>query len=280
MSANARRRSSLSDKDLLQALRYPAVPCALSPPPYLRGTLAAFWQQKASLSALVTSAMDTVQQLHGFHSAENGAVALAKATLLSHLTGGGGAPLLPQDAIAALHENVFENYNNWSLMVGARCVWSARLGPPLQSEVQLSGPALPPWVPPAPPYASGADARVRLSQLCLHYAIRAEAANLVFMPELCAWLFHQMSVGCAPPSAEGRAAWRAGAEASGAAPYTSFFSHTTIAPLYAVLKQGARRTEAPPATSPTSPAAPALAPATPLKTPAAPTTMTSMRFSG
>ena len=136
-----RARFSFADAALLAAAAAAPAASSSSAPPWIRGSLLAHYNLKEALAPLIRAAMASVAAEHGFHAAPQGAVEMASDLLLSQLCGGGGpAHAGPPEAIAALHECVFENYNNWALMVGGRCVYSARLAPPRLSEAQLAGP--------------------------------------------------------------------------------------------------------------------------------------------
>lgn len=82
----------------------------------------------------------------------------------------------------------------------------------------------------------GSDVLTRITDLCLWYCIRAEAANLRFMPELLCWAFHQMRRGYQPPPPEEVAKALRGND-----PETSFFMRTTVLPLYTLLKRSAKK---------------------------------------
>jgi hypothetical protein len=271
---HSRRLSYLSRQQLSDATLPPALSLASTgdkpPPSFLRGTVLREFALKASLFSLIFDAMEGpggIRERYGFQGGVSGGARVAIDVLLADLVGGGGSPADTSDAaIAALHEAYFENYNNWALTVGARCVFSERLvsadsrlsvdslqGPRVAAARAAAGLPAAPSPPPLP--ATGAAPRERLADLVLAYAIRTESANLRFMPELSAWLFHQMRFDFLPPptaaeisavlpqcsSAEATAA-------AAAAPETSFFAISTVAPLYAILKSGAaRRVPVPPA---------------------------------
>ena len=251
---HSRRLSYLSRQQLGDATLPPAL-AGSNAPSFLRGTVLREFALKASLSALVTSAMEGpggVSERYGFQGGPGGGARVAVGVLIADLVGGGGSPAESTEAaIAALHEAYFENYNNWALTVGARCVYSERLisADAGLSAVVLGGPRVAaaaataglPAPPPPPPPLTGAAPRERLTDLALAYAIRVESANLRFMPELCAWLFHQMRFDfLRPPSAAEMAAALPPGNLV-ASPETSFFAATTVGPIYAVLKVGAAR---------------------------------------
>lgn len=69
-----------------------------------------------------------VAERFGFQAGDKGGSRCAGENLTADLASGGGHPVPALDAaIAALHEQCFENYNEWALMIGARPVYSARL---------------------------------------------------------------------------------------------------------------------------------------------------------
>jgi hypothetical protein len=237
---HSRRLSELS-RQCLEVSSLPAqLPFSAGAPPYLRGTALAYFAAKASAGAAVAREMGAQGALHGFTA---DGVACASERLVSDLTGGGGPPRTDEHAIAELHEAVFENANNWGLMVGGRCVFSARLAEGSGSGVtaaELAGPAAgaararvereggaPPRPPPLP-FAAGGAPRERLVDLCLFYLIQTEAANIRFMPEVMAWLFHQMRFAYLPPASP---------------PAAGTFSSDTVCALYAALKRGSKPSE-------------------------------------
>lgn len=85
-------------------------------------------------------------------------------------------------------------------------------------------------------YGDGANPRIRLYELCLWYCIRTESANLRFCPELICWLFHQMRWEYRPPLQEEVLEHIADTE-------SSFFSRTTVTPLYELMKRAAKKSE-------------------------------------
>ena len=121
----------------------------MPPPPYLRGTLLQLYILRETLKVKVDGEMSLLTS-KGFHNTPNtGVLSCAAHSLLSDLTGGGGPPPSTADPlIELLHEDTFENFNNWALMCGGRCVYSSRLThlPPHL----LSGPALA-GLPSSPP---------------------------------------------------------------------------------------------------------------------------------
>jgi hypothetical protein len=236
-SLRAARRSRRLSELCLEVSALPALAPSLGAPLYLRGTALAYFSAKQRLGAAVLREMGSVGDAFGF-SADG--VATASERLVSDLTGGGGPPRGDDDAVVELHEAAFENFNCWALMVGGRCVFSARLAEGGVSGVtaaELAGPAAgaamaraereggAPPPPPPLPYAARGAPRERLVDLCLFYCISAECANLRFMPELCAWLFHQMRFAFLPPARPLAA---------------GFFASATVAPIYAHLKRGAK----------------------------------------
>ena len=79
---------------------------------------------------------------------------------------------------------------------------------------------------------AGSDASTRLEELALFYCVRAEAANLRFMPELLCWVFHQMLRGYRPPPSAEVLQNDTDGE-------SSVFHRTTIIPIYNTLKKAA-----------------------------------------
>jgi hypothetical protein len=104
-------------------------------PPFLRGKVAALARLKLYLSERIVPVVDAYKQIHGFQSGATGAAACAADGLCADLTGGGGPLPTPEQAIAALHRHVFNNYNQWAHMVGATPV--VHMGEP-------AGPVSPP----------------------------------------------------------------------------------------------------------------------------------------
>jgi len=237
---HSRRLSDLSRQCLAVTSLPAALPFAAGAPTFLRGTPLLFFAAKQSLAAAVAREMGGAAGVGAQFGFTPDGVACASERLVADLTGGGGPPRADDDAVAELHEAAFENYNNWALMAGGRCAFSARLAEGGGSGVtaaELAGPAAgaaaaraereggaPPRAP-RPPFAAGGAPRERLVDLCLLYLIHTEGANLRFMPELCAWLFHQMRFDFLPPAAP---------------PAAGAFAAGTVAPLYAALKRGAR----------------------------------------
>ena len=236
----------------------PCAPPLLPPAPsFLRGSLLLLHSLLAALRPRVREAIAAAVALHGFHDAgASGGSGAAADALLCDLTGGpGAAALTADDAIDALHEICFEAHNAWAAMVGAACVYTekARQGAPdrawrawrreQQQICRAGGPGgagSPARAPPPRPDAPGAAPQERLADLALLYLLRGEAANLRFCPELLCWLWHSMRAR-PPPAALVAAAVAADALRAPSRAPTSFFSRTTLAPLYAVLRKGSTR---------------------------------------
>lgn len=190
-------------------------------PPFLRGHVLKLWVFKRDAVLRVSSLLENdggVRDRFGFQRGPQGAARSAVEILVSDLTGKGGlsVPSL-SEAIYSLHEESFENFNLWAAMLGAVPV---HLGQP-----SSEGSFLP----------DGSDEETKLYELCLYYCIRAEAANLRFCPELLCFLFHQMRNSFRPPPEEALCEFIDDSE-------SSFFSRTTINPLYEILKRHSRKT--------------------------------------
>lgn len=98
------------------------------PPAFLRGTALDLYLLNQELHARARDVIfgELVPQF-GFDDRADGAAACGLQGLVLDLTGGGG-PLAPtaDDAIAMLHERVFDNYNQWARCVGAGTAYSVR----------------------------------------------------------------------------------------------------------------------------------------------------------
>lgn len=191
-------------------------------PPFLRGYVLRLWVLKRDAVLRVSFVVESeggVRDRFGFQSGPQGAARSSVEILVADLTGKGG-PDIPSlsEAIHSLHEETFENFNLWAAQVGAALVYSGL------AVASSEGSFL----------ADGSDVETKLYELCLYYCIKAEAANLRFCPELLCFLFHQMRNAIRPPPEDEIRANNGDAE-------SSFFSRTTINPLYEILKRHSRK---------------------------------------
>ena len=93
------------------------------PPAHLRGPVLRLYVLKQQMLARVNALVGGDGGLaarHGFQVGDKGGARAAADGLVADLVGGPGALWLsgPDEAVAELHERVFENYNRWARMVG------------------------------------------------------------------------------------------------------------------------------------------------------------------
>jgi hypothetical protein len=191
-------------------------------PPFIRGSLRKLYvtreRLKRRLKALAygdsPGSHGGIQKLYRFQTGEQGGMECAIEGLVSDLTGCDSARNKEEDElICALHEAVFENYNQWARYIDAGVVYSDKyhdygsrtlLATVVGKKIVSTSPennaaggnkAVSPMVeegkeqeaqeqePEEKEAVPGSDVATRLHDLMLWYAIRAETANLRFMPE-------------------------------------------------------------------------------------------------